>query len=805
MCRPLPRRRYGLLKLLCFSFSGLHADCLVGSNRKLLLQLFLSLVALEGYADGEFPSDRLQVVAVIDGSDVLHLSKAGATWTHKTWSWATGVRINGQSWNVQQNAAFVPSPAGDLVREDLSFSGAVLHVLRGRGSVRCQPDGDGLAIEFEDGDLGSDTYEIAIDFAPALVHKDASRNGANPLRLRILAQIDGTDEAWLSSPGLEWVHTSWDLPQKVTVNSTSWDLSKKKKFPLSADLSPESLNFQRATVQKYRGRGRINLDYCPERQALESEYFDATAGRELRASCERLCVEFEDPPDGSDWYEAEVVIPEYKKRHLVRLTAAGVSGISGTPVRIFHVPAASEMLSVVPGERFFSRNGECLVALEPGKYQFEALRQAPEGHLIALRTQSINVDGPTNVDLHPQDEQPVLLGQDDDKGAGIELDELAIRSSRPGGAIRWKRATPGQTDPVLTLSRGETYRVHAFGHSGTNYFAVWTALLATNPAKLAVPKGEWLDRSFAWLEGTPASTSRGVILQFPDGTFEIPKAADACRFFTNRRFFTVAYWLGFPGDHRAVFEPRPIVVAAGTHGRITFGGPLTPVASAAVLQDEKLGRPDALRLWFEETLADKEGDLLNTKASTIEWSQRIALKDGTTIPSPPLPTDFAKTLQTDFNQLIANARCVLDKPTEWTVVPQPTVPARFGRFSTVAPPYRAWNSASYLSKAERELMLIDRVRGVRADPTKRIEIKWWFNDGAVGGGNSVTMPMKGYLQCLDWYTHTWAIAHETLHNFGFGHGHEMNRIDAAVQEQMDFFRWYAADNPAYVPPQVFDR
>jgi hypothetical protein len=290
-------------------------------------------------------------------------------------------------------------------------------------------------------------------------------------------------------------------------------------------------------------------------------------------------------------------------------------------------------------------------------------------------------------------------------------------------------------------------------------------------------------------------------LQFPDGEFEIPKA-DGCRLFTNRRFFTVAYWLDFPGSRRAVFEPRPIVADIGTHGKITLGGSLRLLASAAVLQDEKLGRPDALRLWFEATLADTEGYLLNTRASrNINWSQKIELRDGTTIPSPPLPINFAKKLQSDFGELVAKATCVLDKPTDWNATPQPMIAASLGRFSLVAPSYRQWNTASYLSKAERELTFTDGIRGIPNGSTKRIQIKWWFNDGAVGGGNSVTMPIKEYLQCLDWYTHPWAITHETLHNFGFGHTHEMKRIDAAVQEQMDFFRWSVADNPAYIPEQ----
>ena len=69
------------------------------------------------------------------------------------------------------------------------------------------------------------------------------------------------------------------------------------------------------------------------------------------------------------------------------------------------------------------------------------------------------------------------------------------------------------------------------------------------------------------MEGTPNAISRGVTFEFPDGKMEIP-AADKSRFFTNRRFFTTAYWLDFAGDRRAVFEPRPTLLR-DDHGEVS--------------------------------------------------------------------------------------------------------------------------------------------------------------------------------------------------------------------------------------------
>jgi hypothetical protein len=104
-------------------------------------------------------------------------------------------------------------------------------------------------------------------------------------------------------------------------------------------------------------------------------------------------------------------------------------------------------------------------------------------------------------------------------------------------------------------------------------------------------------------------------------------------------------------------------------------------------------------------------------------------------------------------------------------------------------------------KENREYSYLNQLGGIKDDAKKHIKINWWFNHGAVGGGGSVTMPIVGYMECTNWYSHTWSMAHETLHNFGFGHTHEMYRLDDAVQEQMDFFRWWAADTPNYAPAQ----
>jgi len=746
-------------------------------------------------ASDPFPAQSVRVIAVIDGADILHLSKAGATWTHQSWSWPTDISINGYSWDPQQKPTWTPPSDAAFLRDDLDLSGAVFHIIRGRGTVTCERDTNGFIIHFDDPQNGSDTYEITIDFAQMLVTNQASSSQGHDLQFRISAKIDGSDELWLLSTNLEWKHTSWSLPENVTVNGQPWDLAKTTEFPLAQAVSPESMDLQRATLQKFRGRGTMNLDYLPERFCLDFEHFDPGVAGDFKTSAERLCLDFEDPPEGADWYEGTMVVPRFRERYLVRLIAHSVKGILGTPLRIYRFPSGREAQTVLAGQRFFGPEGECIAALEPGQYQFEALHQDSSGGLIALRTGVINISGPTNIDFQPQPWEPSLVGP---YQMPMTLDNLAIRSSRPGGAITWQRPPGnGTAIPSVALSKEQSYRIHAFGHSGANYVAVWTTVTATNAARITIASRDWLEGSFIWRQDTPRTSGWGILLEFPDGKFEISNS-QGCRLFTNRRFFTVAYWLDFPGNRRAIFEPRPCFLT-DPKSRILLGGKLHPLASAAILQDEKLGRPDALALWSDITLGDAQGYLLDTASSTIDWTSNIKLKSGAAIPPAPLPSNFADHLTNIKDQLIASATYWTDIRNVCAVAPEALADVGQGRFSMKAPPYRSWNTMNYLAKAERELSFTFLIRGVTNEPEHHLDIKWWLNDGAVGGGNSITMPMGGYLLSKDWYSHPWAIAHEMLHNFGFGHTHEMNRVDAAVQEQMDLFRWSTADDPAYLP------
>ena len=283
----------------------------------LLLAVLLSLLACTPRAVADsppaiFPADSLHIIVAIDGSDDLHISQRSAAWVHKTWGQPSNISINGYSWDPQQ----LPILSNDrgLLPSNLDLSGAVLHVLRGRGSVELGRDADGLVIHFDDPESGADTYEVEVLFAQRLAHPSAT---TQPLELRVNATIDDTDEIWFARDQAKWVHTGGN-PPVVAFNSSPWDVIKNPKLVLQSPLDPEVMDLQRANLIRMHGRGIVNLEYRPE----------------------LLCLDFEDRGAGADQYDLMVQVPRFGDRHLVRLKSNVSKTLLGAALKIYRLPAA---------------------------------------------------------------------------------------------------------------------------------------------------------------------------------------------------------------------------------------------------------------------------------------------------------------------------------------------------------------------------------------------------------------------------------------------------------------------------------
>jgi len=538
-------------------------------------------------------------------------------------------------------------------------------------------------------------------------------------------------------------------------------------------LTPETFDLQRATVTRLAGRGWVHLEYQPELVRLD----------------------LEDPALGADKYDAIVKIPPCQQRHLIRIYSDGGNALLGAALNIYRIPENDATLALIPGQRVFDEHGQCLVALESGQYQFEVQSQDSKT-LLALKTDPISITGPTNINFPTVRCEPKTYDPQDQQ---MVLDDFLIRSTRPAGGVRWKVSQdPKVSVPVLLLSKGQSYKIHAFGHSGSNYVAIWRTVTVPELSRITLSPDQWMSCSFSWREGTPRASQKGVALQFSDGDIEIPQP-EAARFFTNRRFFNLSYWLAFSDDHKAVFQPRGYLLSTAMTHEIKVGGPLHTLASAAILPDEGLIPPTAQHLWWDITLGDPENHLLNTSASKIDWSPFISTSDGRSVKVAPLLPDDVKRLGNLNETLTVGASYWLYGPQTNSLRPALFAEFHSSRLSTETPPFYDWNTRVYLSKAEREIDYIGRAGNDPLPSNVHLQIFWWFNNGGVGGNNRVRMPILSLIQGNDWYAHPWGIAHEMLHNFGYGHTPEMDRMDRGAQEYMEQFRFDVSDHPDYVP------
>jgi hypothetical protein len=743
-------------------------------------------------ADGKFPADRLHVIAVIDGRDELHVSHQKATWIHKAWGDAKDLQINGCKWNPQEQPVWKPSSQEGVVAEDLDLAGAELHKLRGRGSVQLGHDRDGLVIFFDDPQGGADTYEVVVNFAEAIARKKVPANSRNDYSVQIKAKVDGPDaeEVVFSQRQAVWKHHGTSPVPIVEINGRPWDVVHHPTIDLAATLTPETMNLPRITLDKFHGRGMASLDRQPE----------------------GLYLALEAHATGADDYDVILTVPRFHTRHLVRVKGGAADLLLGAPLRIYRFPADSDAEALVVGEHAFGAQGECLVALEAGRYQFEVLHQAGPQTLVALKTGVVQIRGPMDVDLKPRRIEPQLIGPKDQP---MTWDELLVRSCRPTGAISCK--VPPDSAPTLVVSQKQSYKIHAFGHSGSDFVALWKTVAGPAVGKITLDERQWRTCTFRWQEGTPRAKEYGVVLAFPGGQMEIPRAESAT-FFSNRQFFNAGYWLTFSGGRKAVFAPRGNLMPPSKE--LLLGGKLHPVASAAIMQSDnpiilenKSVKPeDAKSLWWEIIMADSQNYLLDPAASNIDWKPSISLADGRPVPSPlagklPFPFITAKTIQRLGNlkeTLVARANYRLESAESVSVQPESFVERQFAHGFTRVPPYRDWNTKTYLVIAERVLNLISAAVQKPVTAKYRTEINWWLSGCAWGGigGSWIKMPFDNFLHCQDWYGNPGAIVHEMLHNAGYGHRNEMNRVDRLVQHEMEQFRWYMADHPDYVPEEL---
>jgi hypothetical protein len=104
----------------------------------------------------------LEIVAAIDGSDELRITRDGLSWSHKQWSWPENVTINGHPWDPHDDLKWDVLGAAPV--DDTSPVKLARIVDRdGRDTLAVESDPGGVTVYYADTLEGADTYTVKIE------------------------------------------------------------------------------------------------------------------------------------------------------------------------------------------------------------------------------------------------------------------------------------------------------------------------------------------------------------------------------------------------------------------------------------------------------------------------------------------------------------------------------------------------------------------------------------------------------------------------------------------------------------------
>jgi hypothetical protein len=178
------------------------------------------------------PADSDEIVLTfrgkIDGSDQIKITQTEATWHHTAWDMPPEpVTLNGISWDPRGQDTLKNEGKSRFLESPVDFRSARLKRIQARDIVAIEQNRDSVVIYMNDGPGGASPYEFLVIFRPRNAKADVEKHaGAKRATLRIVADIDGTDELHIDAQGARWVHRSWQWPSEVRLNTVVWNPEK---------------------------------------------------------------------------------------------------------------------------------------------------------------------------------------------------------------------------------------------------------------------------------------------------------------------------------------------------------------------------------------------------------------------------------------------------------------------------------------------------------------------------------------------------------------------------------------------------
>jgi hypothetical protein len=230
---------------------------------------------------------------IIDGSDKIMITRAGAFWTHANWGWPNGsVAVNGNEWNPKEKNYLTTTGAVAFLPKSFSLDSVQLETIQGRAVVALERADNALIIYLDDTPRDADTYEFKVLFHPAnwispsVPDSAAPKQSSAKATLKVAARIDGSDCLKITATEASWTHTTFRWPSGVTLNGIAWTPRRDAVLRNEGthQFLPSGIDFSSAQIVFRKGRD------------LATMWSDKDA----------IWIRFADNPNGHDDYELEV-------------------------------------------------------------------------------------------------------------------------------------------------------------------------------------------------------------------------------------------------------------------------------------------------------------------------------------------------------------------------------------------------------------------------------------------------------------------------------------------------------------------
>jgi len=189
----------------------------------------------------------------IDGSEKIEITRSHAHWTHLNWGWPPkSVLLGDIRWNPIEQGSLVNDGPTRFV-PPVDFSSARLRKIEGRDTVVLEPRQDSLVVHLDDTPNGASMYKFEIHL----------KRPRPPVQLRVVVDIDGSDQLHLDAAGARWIHRHWSWPKEVRLNRVSWDPRKSQLLKNAGQTGflQGPIDFATAKLTVNKGRDMVVLEH----------------------------------------------------------------------------------------------------------------------------------------------------------------------------------------------------------------------------------------------------------------------------------------------------------------------------------------------------------------------------------------------------------------------------------------------------------------------------------------------------------------------------------------------------------------